>query len=82
MEERNIEYNNNILDCIRDICESHPQRYNNLGIEYLLINDDDFFIKKVEKYFSTEEIISYKGKEQFIHDYKQFVDNNFFIKIY
>ena len=27
MEEGNIEYNNKILDCIIDICESHPPRF-------------------------------------------------------
>ena len=81
MEEGNIEYNNKILDCIIDICESHPPRNNNLGIDFLLINDD-FFTKNVEKYFATEEIISYKGKEQFIHDYNQFADNNYFTKVY
>ena len=79
MEEGNIEYNNKILDCIIDICESHPPRNNNLGIDFLLINDD-FFTKNVEKYFATEEIISYKGKEQFIHDFNQFADNNLFYK--
>ena len=56
MEEGNIEYNNKILDCIIDICEFHPPRNNNLGIDFLLINDD-FFTKNVEKYFATEEII-------------------------
>ena len=32
----------------------------------------------MEKYFTLEEIKAYKGKEQIIHDYKQFEDNNLF----
>lgn len=80
MKEGNIVYNNIILDCIIDICESHPPKYNNLGIEGKSFINDDFFSKNLKKYFSTEEIIAYERQEQFIHDYKQFVDNNLFYK--
>ena len=78
MEEGNIEYNNKILDCIIDICESHPPKYNNLGIEGKSFINDDFFTNNLKKYFSTEEIMGYEGKEQLIHDYNQFINNNLF----
>ena len=78
MEEGNIEYNNKILDCIIDICESHPPKYNNLGIEGKSFINDDFFTNNLKKYFSTEEIMGYEGKEELIHDYNQFINNNLF----
>ena len=80
MAERKIDYNNKILNCIIDICGSHPPRFNNIGIDDESFLNDDFFKKNVEKYFSMEEIISYKGKEQYIHDYNQFIDNDLFYK--
>ena len=78
MVENKYEYNNKILNCIIDICESHPPRYNNIGIDDESFVNNDFFKKNVEKYFSKEEIISSKGNEQYIHDYNQFIDNDLF----
>ena len=80
MEEKTFEYNNTILNCIIDICESHPPRYNDLGMEGEQFINDDFFTKNILKYFPKEEIIKYKEKEQRIHDYQQFVDNDLFYK--
>ena len=80
MENISIECNNKILNCIIDICESHPPKYDNLGLESELFIRDDFFTKNLIKYFSIEEIFSYKGKEQCIHDYKEFVNDDLFYK--
>ena len=74
----NVIYNNKILNCIIDICESHPPKYNHIRIEDEIFLKDDYFSKPLEKYFTLEEIKTYKGKEQIVHDYKQFVDNNLF----
>ena len=63
MEGVNIEYNNTILNCLVDICESHPPKYNNLGLKSELFISDDFFSINLKKYFSIEEIFAYKGKE-------------------
>ena len=78
MAERKIDYNNKILNCIIDICESHPPRFNNIGIDDESFINDDFFKKNVKKYFSKEEIILYKEKEQYIHDYNLFIDSDLF----
>ena len=80
MKNTNVEYNNKILNCIIDICESHPPKYDNLGLESELFISDDFFMKNIKKYFSIEEINSYKGKEQIIHDYKEFANDDLFYK--
>ena len=80
MEGVNIEYNNKILNCLVDICESHPPKYNNLGLKSELFISDDFFSTNLKKYFSIEEIFAYKGKEKFISDYKAFINNNLFFK--
>ena len=77
-EHINVIYNNKILNCIIDICESHPPKYNHIRIEDEIFLKDDYFSKPLEKYFTLEEIKTYKGKEQIVHDYKQFVDNNLF----
>jgi len=80
MEDTSNEYNNKILNCIIDICESHPPKYDNLGFESDLFISDDFFTKNLTKYFSIGEILSYKGKEQCIHDYKEFTNDDIFYK--
>lgn len=79
-DDINIQYNNKILNCIIDICESHPPRYNYLGLESESFIKDDYFSKPLQKYFTLEEIKAYKGKEQLIHDYKKFENNNSFYK--
>ena len=79
-DDINTQYNNKILNCIIDICESHPPRYNYLRIESESFMKDDYFSKPLQKYFTLEEIKAYKGKEQLIHDYKQFENNNSFYK--
>ena len=79
-DDINIQYNNKILNCIIDICESHPPRYNYLRFESESFIKDDYFSKPLQKYFTLEEIKAYKGKEQLIHDYKKFENNNSFYK--
>ena len=76
----NIQNNIKILNCIIDICESHPPRYNHLRIENESFIRDDYFSKPLEKHFTLKDIFSYKGKEQHIHEYKQFENNNLFYK--
>ena len=77
-EHINVIYNNKILNCIINICESHLPKYNHIRIEDEILLKDDYFSKSLQKYFTFEEIKKYKGKEQIIHDYKQFENNNLF----
>ena len=42
------------------------------------LNFSLFFLN--DRYFTLEEIKAYKGKEQLIHDYKKFENNNSFYK--
>ena len=78
MEDKNIEYNNKILNCIIDICESHPPRYNHLKLETMLFINDDYFTKSINKNFVADEIKNCKQKEQMIHEYSKFESSNFF----
>ena len=80
MEDKIIKYNNKILNCIIDICESHPPRYNNLKLENMINLEDDYFRKSISKNFSNDEIKNCKGKEQIIYDYSAFVNSDFFYK--
>ena len=79
-EHINVIYNNKILNCIIDICESHPPKYNHIRIEDETLLKDNYFSKPLEKYFTLEEIKAYKGKEQIIHDYKEFANDDLFYK--
>ena len=78
MKDTNIDCSNKILNFIIDICESQRPKYNKYILENASLANNDFLTKNLKKYFQTEEIITYKGKEQHIHDYKQFVDSDLF----
>ena len=76
-EKVNLENINKILDCIIDICQSHPPRYIKIRID-----DESFYYYKisVNNFFPDNEINAYNNKVQIIHDYKEFTDNDLFYK--
>jgi len=79
-EESILEYNNKLLDCIIDICEFHPSKYRYVGIDEESCKVENYFIKPIIKFFSIEEIKAYKDKEQIIHDYKLYINDESFYK--
>ncbi len=75
-----LEYNNKILECIIDICQSHPPRYTKITTDDESLITDDYFKSSVNKFFPNDEIYAYNNKVQIIHDYKVFTDNDLFYK--
>ena len=73
-----IENNNKILNCIINICESHPPKYNLLDTTKFSFNMKDYFLNPIKKHFSIDEINTYKNQEQKIHSYDAFNNNNLF----
>ena len=80
--EANAEINKKILDCIIDICEQYYPRYHQDEEENEVLINFDIFEQSLKKYFSLDEIKTYKENEQIIHSYEQFTDNNLFYEIF
>ena len=80
--EANAEINKKILDCIIDICEQYYPRYHQDEEENEVLINFDIFEQSLKKYFSLNEIKTYKENEQIMHSYEQFTDNNLFYKIF
>lgn len=80
--EAKAEINKKILDCIIDICEKYYPRYHQDEEEREGFINFDHFIQPLKKYFSLNEIETYKEDEQIIHSYEQFTDDNLFYKCF
>ena len=80
--EPNTEINNKILNCIINICEQYYPRYHQDEEEIEAFISLDYFGQPLKKYFSSNEIETYEAKEQIIHSYEQFIDDNLFYKIF
>ena len=66
-----------VLDCIIDICEKHQPKYSSYTGEEIDLFNIKSYALILEKYFPNE-LKEYKNKEQMIHSFEQFKNDNLF----
>jgi len=75
--ESNIDKIIKLLDCIIDICENHLPKYSSYIDETIDLFNIKSYDQILEKYF-PKELKGYKNKEQMIHSFEQFKNDNLF----
>ena len=75
--ESNVDKIIKILNCIIDICEKHQPKYSPFIGETLDLSNINSYAQIVDNYF-PKEIKGYKNKEQMIHSFEQFKNENSF----
>ena len=75
--EKNIDKIIKLLDCIIDICENHLPKYSSYIDETIDLFNIKSYDQILEKYF-PKELKGYKNKEQMIHSFEQFKNDNLF----